>query len=71
MAEPWASTMSTPNKAIMIKIGHNQNFFLARKNIHISLIIFWCPSKIGSSWSLEVDRVVFALTSMFRRRGQT
>ena len=39
MAEPWARTMSTPNNAIMIKIGHNQNFFLARKNIHNSLII--------------------------------
>jgi len=39
MAEPWASTMRTPNKAITMKIGHNQNFFLARKNIHNSLII--------------------------------
>jgi hypothetical protein len=37
-AEPWASTISTPNKAIMKNIGHSQYFFRARKNAQSSMI---------------------------------
>ena len=38
-AEPWASTISSPNSAIMMKIGQSQNFLRTRKNAQSSLSI--------------------------------
>jgi hypothetical protein len=38
-AEPWVSTINIPSSAIIAKTGHNQNFFLARKNFQSSIII--------------------------------
>src|SRR2546427_3784440 len=38
-AEPCASTISTPRRAIITKIGHNQYFFRVRMNAHSSLSI--------------------------------
>src|SRR6516164_3750360 len=37
-AEPWASTISTPNTAMMTTIGHSQYFLRVRRNAHSSLI---------------------------------
>src|SRR6266705_5871286 len=38
-AEPWASTISTPNRPVMTNIGNSQYFFRARRNAQSSLII--------------------------------
>src|SRR2546430_12665854 len=39
MAEPCASTISTPRRAIITKIGHSQYFFRVRMNAHSSFSI--------------------------------
>ena len=38
-AEPCASTINTPNKAIITKIGHSQYFLRMRMNAQSSLSI--------------------------------
>ena len=35
-AEPWLSTISPPNSAIITMIGKSQNFLRTRRNIHNS-----------------------------------
>jgi hypothetical protein len=37
-AVPWPAIISNPNRIMTIKIGSSQNFFLALKKAHSSLI---------------------------------
>src|SRR5215470_2239989 len=48
-AEPCASTIRTPNRAMTMTIGHSQNFLRVRRNAHSSLI-----NDIGVSQTSEL-----------------